>query len=163
MCLHLLSLPIRQYGFSKVRKGPDTDMYAHSSFVRNRPELLCHLRKCTSASRSKVSFSSYGGNGCSSCDESDSGNSTGSHEENACTAGTAMESSSPVVPPRTLVHGLGSKYNLNQSQSWLSILPGQPSLSPKVQCLPSRHFSMMGNPGGTGRLDLLALAVEHAT
>mmetsp|Transcript_12231 Transcript_12231/g.17401 ORF Transcript_12231/g.17401 Transcript_12231/m.17401 type:complete len:248 (-) Transcript_12231:149-892(-) len=34
------------YGFSKVRRGPDADMYAHSSFLRGRPEMLMQLRKC---------------------------------------------------------------------------------------------------------------------
>lgn len=38
------------YGFSKVRRGPETDMYAHPSFVRNQPETLSHLRKSTPAS-----------------------------------------------------------------------------------------------------------------
>lgn len=37
------------YGFSKVRRGPDTDMYAHPSFVRGCPEALSQLRKCTSS------------------------------------------------------------------------------------------------------------------
>ena len=35
-----------QYGFSKVRKGPDVDMYAHPSFIQDRPELLSQLKKC---------------------------------------------------------------------------------------------------------------------
>mmetsp|Transcript_20448 Transcript_20448/g.26821 ORF Transcript_20448/g.26821 Transcript_20448/m.26821 type:complete len:246 (+) Transcript_20448:19-756(+) len=34
------------YGFSKVRRGPDADMYAHPSFLRGRPEMLMQLRKC---------------------------------------------------------------------------------------------------------------------
>jgi hypothetical protein len=42
-----------QYGFSKVRRGPDTDMYAHPSFIRGKPELLHHLRKCPTASRNR--------------------------------------------------------------------------------------------------------------
>jgi len=35
------------YGFSKVRRGPDTDMYAHPAFLRGRPELLSQLKKGT--------------------------------------------------------------------------------------------------------------------
>jgi len=35
------------YGFCKVRKGPDTDMYAHPSFLRGHPEKLILLRKLT--------------------------------------------------------------------------------------------------------------------
>lgn len=39
-----------QYGFSKVRRGPETDMYAHPSFLRDQPERLSELRKLSSAS-----------------------------------------------------------------------------------------------------------------
>ena len=39
-----------QYGFAKVRRGPETDMYAHPSFVRDQAETLSHLRKLTSTS-----------------------------------------------------------------------------------------------------------------
>uniref|UniRef100_A0A7S2VDW0 HSF-type DNA-binding domain-containing protein n=1 Tax=Entomoneis paludosa TaxID=265537 RepID=A0A7S2VDW0_9STRA len=39
------------YGFAKVRRGPETDMYAHPSFLRNEPEGLLNLRKVTAASR----------------------------------------------------------------------------------------------------------------
>jgi hypothetical protein len=34
-----------KYGFCKVRRGPDTDMYAHPSFIRGQPEKLAQLRK----------------------------------------------------------------------------------------------------------------------
>mmetsp|Transcript_15118 Transcript_15118/g.17609 ORF Transcript_15118/g.17609 Transcript_15118/m.17609 type:complete len:296 (-) Transcript_15118:265-1152(-) len=34
------------YGFSKVRRGPDSDMYAHPSFLKGRPDLLSQLKKC---------------------------------------------------------------------------------------------------------------------
>lgn len=37
------------YGFCKVRRGPDTDMYAHPAFVRGQPETLSQLRKCNSS------------------------------------------------------------------------------------------------------------------
>jgi hypothetical protein len=40
------------YGFSKVRKGPDTDMYAHPSFLQGHPELLSLLKKCKHGSTS---------------------------------------------------------------------------------------------------------------
>lgn len=46
------------YGFSKVRRGPDTDMYAHASFVRGQAETLSLLRKCNStAARKKLAIS----------------------------------------------------------------------------------------------------------
>lgn len=41
------------YGFSKVRRGPDADMYAHPSFLRGRPEILSELKKCKSAADRK--------------------------------------------------------------------------------------------------------------
>eukprot|EP00557_Chaetoceros_sp_GSL56_P001300 CAMPEP_0176492992 /NCGR_PEP_ID=MMETSP0200_2-20121128/9314_1 /TAXON_ID=947934 /ORGANISM="Chaetoceros sp., Strain GSL56" /LENGTH=273 /DNA_ID=CAMNT_0017890631 /DNA_START=71 /DNA_END=892 /DNA_ORIENTATION=+ len=37
------------YGFSKLRRGPDADMYAHPSFLRGRPEMLSQLKKCKTA------------------------------------------------------------------------------------------------------------------
>jgi len=37
------------YGFFKVRRGPDTDMYAHPAFIRGKPELLIQLRKSASS------------------------------------------------------------------------------------------------------------------
>jgi len=41
------------YGFNKVRRGPDADMYAHPSFLRGRPEFLSELKKCKSAADRK--------------------------------------------------------------------------------------------------------------
>lgn len=42
-----------------MRRGPDTDMYAHASFVRGQPETLSLLRKCNStAARKKLAVSS---------------------------------------------------------------------------------------------------------
>lgn len=38
------------YGFSKVKRGADMDMYAHDSFIRGRPDLLAQLKKCKSKS-----------------------------------------------------------------------------------------------------------------
>lgn len=37
------------YGFTKLRRGPDADMYAHPSFLRGCPEMLSELKKCKSA------------------------------------------------------------------------------------------------------------------
>ena len=44
-----------QYGFCKVRRGPDSDMYAHPAFARGRPETLSQLRKCISSATKKSS------------------------------------------------------------------------------------------------------------
>jgi hypothetical protein len=41
------------YGFTKVRRGPDTDMYAHPSFLRGYPDMLSELKKCKSAADRK--------------------------------------------------------------------------------------------------------------
>ncbi|GAX28161.1 hypothetical protein FisN_6Lh013 [Fistulifera solaris] len=41
------------YGFTKVRRGPETDMYAHPSFLRYEPESLVHLRKVTTTDRKR--------------------------------------------------------------------------------------------------------------
>ncbi|KAI2511485.1 hypothetical protein MHU86_2921 [Fragilaria crotonensis] len=41
------------YGFCKVRRGPDTDMYAHPAFARGQPETLSQLRKCNSSGTKK--------------------------------------------------------------------------------------------------------------
>jgi len=41
------------YGFFKVRRGPDTDMYAHPAFVRYRPDLLSQLRKYNPSAKKK--------------------------------------------------------------------------------------------------------------
>ena len=68
-CPHFFSFSF-QYGFTKVRRGPDTDMYAHQSFIRGKPELLLNLRKCSSASRRKMSSAST--NSSESCDSSSS-------------------------------------------------------------------------------------------
>ena len=36
---------ISQYGFNKIRKGPDVDMYSHPGFVRGNEDGLSQLRK----------------------------------------------------------------------------------------------------------------------
>jgi len=41
------------YGFAKVRRGPETDMYAHPAFVRDQADSLSELRKLSSTSSSR--------------------------------------------------------------------------------------------------------------
>ena len=36
-----------QYGFTKIRKGPEIDMYSHSGFIRGEEDGLSELRKRT--------------------------------------------------------------------------------------------------------------------
>jgi hypothetical protein len=59
-----------QYGFTKVRRGVDTDMYAHPGFCRDAPEGLLRLRKIvaggSSATTSTGGRGSYGGSALSS-------------------------------------------------------------------------------------------------
>jgi hypothetical protein len=147
------------YGFSKVRRGPDTDMYAHQSFIRGKPELLLNLRKCSSASRRKMSASSSISESC------DSSSSITSNSELTC-----QKESSPISSPRTTMldpylqaSDASSKlltYEQSTNQTWLSFQ--NQHLMPKTAYVPK--LSLGGTQGnGAGRLDLLALAVEHAS
>jgi len=146
------------YGFTKVRRGPDTDMYAHQSFIRGKPELLLNLRKCSSASRRKLSTSS---NSSESCDSSSSSNMRNRE--------ATFEKESPILSPRTIADpflqtsNASSKlmsYEQNTNQTWLTF-HHQP-LMPKTTCLPMAPLDIRQS-NGAGRLDLLALAVEHAS
>lgn len=147
------------YGFTKVRRGPDTDMYAHQSFIRGKPELLLNLRKCSSASRRKMSTSSSGS------ESYDSSSSTGSRNRE-----TTCENQSQILSPRTTIvdpflqsSNASSKlmsYEENTNQTWLTF-HHQP-LMPKSMSLPKAALDVRQS-SGAGRLDLLALAVEHAS
>lgn len=46
-----------QYGFTKLRKGPEADMYAHPDFVRGKPENLYKLQKLNKSNRRKAGLS----------------------------------------------------------------------------------------------------------
>lgn len=147
-----------QYGFTKVRRGPDTDMYAHQSFIRGKPELLLNLRKCSSASRRKMSSAST--NSSESCDSSSS---SGMRNQQ-----TTFKKEPQVISPRTIVDpflqtaNVSSKlmsYEQNTAPTWLTF--HQP-LMPKTTCLPNTSLNVRQS-NGAGRLDLLALAVEHAS
>lgn len=146
------------YGFTKVRRGPDTDMYANESFIRGKPELLLNLRKCSATSRRKVQAPS---NCTESCDSSSSSSSR-SRE-------TSCEKDSPILSPRTIVEPFLQtanpstklmSYHQTTTPTWLAF-HHQP-LMPKTTCLPKRSLDIRQS-NGAGRLDLLALAVEHAS
>jgi hypothetical protein len=134
-------------------------MYAHQSFIRGKPELLLNLRKCASASRRKMSTSSSGS------ENYDSSSSTGSRNRE-----TKCENLSQILSPRTTIvdpflqtSNASSKlmsYEENTNQTWLTF-HHQP-LMPKTVCLP-KVASDIRQSNGAGRLDLLALAVEHAS
>ncbi|MGK3737248.1 MAG: hypothetical protein ACI8RD_001208 [Bacillariaceae sp.] len=140
-----------------MRRGPDTDMYAHQSFTRGNPELLLHIRKSSAASRRKMSTASI--------ISDDSSDSSGSSSTRNRDANSETESSSPIISPRTIVDPFLSRtdtsstllsYEHNTNQTWLTFR-NQPLISNMSTCLPKT------SGGGAGRLDLLALAVEHAT
>jgi hypothetical protein len=133
-------------------------MYAHQSFIRGKPELLLNLRKCSSASRRKMSTSSSGS------ESYDSSSSTGSRNRETC------ENQSQILSPRTTIvdpflqtSNASSKlmsYEENTNQTWLTF-HHQP-LMPKSMSLPKAALDIRQS-SGAGRLDLLALAVEHAS
>jgi len=132
------------YDFSKLRRGPDTDMYAHPSFMRGRPELLSSIRKCPSASRRKKMSAAVISDDSSS--DSSSSSITGNHRtssgEKAITSSSTASSTSATL----------LSYEKSTNQTWLTFHNNQ-SLIPNSTYLPK----------ASGRLDLLALAVEHAT
>uniref|UniRef100_A0A7S0UPI0 HSF-type DNA-binding domain-containing protein n=1 Tax=Pseudo-nitzschia delicatissima TaxID=44447 RepID=A0A7S0UPI0_9STRA len=143
------------YGFTKVRRGPDTDMYAHQSFIRGKPELLLNLRKCSSASRRKMSASSN-----ASTTSSDSSSSSSSRE---------TKTQPQILSPRTIVDPYLQashvqpklmSYEPSTNQTWLTFR--QQPLMPKTTYLPKKPLNIRQS-NGAGRLDLLALAVEHAS
>ncbi len=142
-----------------MRRGPDTDMYAHQSFIRGKPELLLNLRKCSSASRRKMSASS------STSDSSISSGSSGGRIRD-----TTCENQPHVLSPRTIVDPylqtahVQSKlmsYEPSTNQTWLTF--HQQPLMPKTAYLPTKVPLNLQRANGAGRLDLLALAVEHAS
>lgn len=122
-----------QYGFTKVRRGPDVDMYVHPFFRRNQPETLSLLRKCTSSSRRKRSPSL-------SISELSSTNSVGAHSR-------AVSPSPPGSPKRleniSIVHGTVDK----------SVLFDRPKVEVPKSCRPFEGWE------GAGRLDILTMAL----
>ena len=151
-----LLLSLLQYGFTKVRRGPDTDMYAHQSFIRGKPELLLNLRKCSATSRRKIQATS---NYTETCDSSS--NSCSRSRDSKC------EKESTIISPRTVVEPFLQtsttkliSYEQSKNPTWLTF-HHQP-LMPKSACLPKTSLDIRQS-NGAGRLDLLALAVEHAS
>ena len=131
---------VHQYGFTKVRRGPDTDMYAHDSFIRNEPSLLSLLRKSTSASRRRSRLLS---------DDSDSSSlHSPSNSFPRSVSPCSPQYRSPYFQP------IAQKHPSPQSvmQTWLHFQSPHPVLIPMPSSPKER---------GAGRLDLLALAIEQ--
>lgn len=143
-----------QYGFCKVRRGPDTDMYAHPAFVRGQPETLSQLRKCNSSvARKRLT------------------NTSKTEHNTASPAGAVAYSNSlgitrTVSPsPSTMADNGG--YHHVHIEPMPSRLMGMsrpsiytPMLMHTVQRQPTTAPAPV-SPGrsGSGRLDLLALAL----
>ena len=141
---------VMKYGFTKVRRGPDTDMYAHSSFVRSHPELLSELRKSSSASRRRTSRVSS-----EDSDSTSSGSRTSfvrsvspSSSPNDCASYFQPIAKKKVSAPKRIVSPPQCV-----SQAWMTF-KAQPMMLSKPQPIHPRTEA-------TGRLDLLALAIER--
>ena len=168
-----IRLYYEQYGFAKARRGPDTDMYAHPSFVRGEPDMLTQLRKSTSSSRRRLSSKRSG-------DDSDSSSDDGNHNVSSPTA-QLLRSVSPsptrLQPAAPLIHQvprlvLNPAFNLvsptatSVGQTWLTfnneqpvaskIEPARTNATPRILSKEPTSSSF-----GGGRLHLLTLAIEQ--
>ena len=133
-----LSTFCSQYGFTKVRRGPDSDMYAHPSFLRDQPKSLLQLRKITTSSRTRL--------------VSDASNLTLTLSTTRAVS-PSLYGSPPVSP--TSERDIGSKFDAIPSPFSFKNY----ALAPRTVRKGDSHSSM-----GTcdrGKLDLLALAMEH--
>lgn len=149
-------LPWFQYGFAKVRRGPDTDMYAHPSFVRGQPETLSHLRKISSATRRQISkgpvqvqatFPSTGLRSVSPSPTRDLG----------------AKFFQPIIqrPPSQIApavsYPIPSRFLAPPCREKEALAPTA-GIKPTVLTIPT---SPPASPQGSGRLDLLTLALER--
>ena len=129
-------ISVLQYGFTKVRRGPDLDMYAHPAFVKGSPDALLYLRK-------------LGGGG-------------GSRKQNSLSlrpispstsAGSSSAGSSPRGgPPASPV--------IRHFQAATTMMHPRPPLPLLMAAAIPRKIS--GADEQRGCLDLLALAMEYA-
>lgn len=140
---------VLKYGFTKLRRGPETDMYAHSSFIRCHPELLSELRKSSSTSRRRPSRVSS--------DDTDSASSgSRSPDFRSFSPNSASYSTThfqPIAQKSTGTSEIAVSSPQCVSQTWLTF-QSQPMFLSNPQRLNARAE-------GTGRLDLLALAIER--
>ena len=127
-------------------------MYAHSSFIRDKPELLSQLRKSTSASRRRASRVGS--------DASDSSASIGSgspvyHPMSPSSPKYRTTYFQPIAQKGQAVSEFASSPQ-SVTQAWLAFKP-QPMMLPKQP----KVLQPRKEGTGTGRLDLLALAIER--
>jgi hypothetical protein len=126
-------------------------MHAHPSFVRGYPESLSQLRKSTSASRRRLSKAS-------SSDDSDGSRSDSSAERSVTPSPTRNLTSNcfqSIVNSRVQQVAHPTQY---LHPAWLTFCAPsyqQRNTIPAVSLLPTPKTD------GSGRLDLLALAIER--
>ena len=125
-----------QYGFAKVRRGPETDMYAHPSFLRNEPEGLLNLRKVSTSTRKASNAPSK--------------------TTRTQSSRTTMTLSSVVqqAPVRAISPSSTNSAAASPPQNIPTVVPASPPST--VAAPPSPK-----GPDDRGRLDLLAFALEH--
>ncbi len=148
-CSSLFLILSQKYGFTKVRRGPDTDMYAHPSFVRSYPDLLIELRKSSSASRKRPSR-------VSSEDTDSASSGSGSPVFRTLSPSSPNDYTSyfqPIAQKSRVTSEMVVSSPQCVSQTWLAC-KAQPMMLSSPQGLYSRN-------DGTGRLDLLALVIER--
>jgi hypothetical protein len=140
---------LSQYGFTKVRRGPDTDMYAHSSFIRDQPELLSELRKSSSTSRRRVSLAP------SEASDSSASSGSGSPDFRSISPTSPRYRATYFQPIAQKGSGVSELVSSPQcvTQTWVTF-KAQPMMLPMAQALHPRKEGM-------GKLDLLALVIER--
>jgi hypothetical protein len=150
-------------------------MYAHPSFIRDRVDLLSYLRKCPTSSRRKVSSTVV-----VSDDSSSSSSGSGSvltskrhsdpkkrraqtKQKNAILAPASVLDASTLYSATSTTapaSGMILAFENATHQRWLSYQNTASSLTNNSTYIPK---SASRNDSGLGRLELLALAVQHAS
>jgi hypothetical protein len=136
-----------QYGFTKIRRGVDTDMYAHPSFVRDQPEALLQLQKCTTKSRRRLDSDASGEPRSVSPPLSD----------------VLTQGALPLTSLLTKSHS-AQKIVIHGFNAWAHSNPTQVSPTGQSRYPVARSDSDESSTGSTndrGKLDLLAFALER--
>jgi hypothetical protein len=146
-----LSFLTLQYGFTKVRRGADTDMYTHPYFKKDDPEGLLQLRKIAPPVRRRL--------------VSDAGSAAAARSVSPATTGETI--SPPSSPPRAsnasskiVVHGFHPVWN-NTPMDPAQISPGSRQGNAFVFAAKSDYDVSSTGSNDRGKLDLLAFALEQ--
>jgi hypothetical protein len=147
-----------QYGFTKGRRGPETDMYAHPSFVRANPGVLMSLRKITNPSRKRLELSPVG-----SVDTHPPISASICRPVSPSTPSTvcATPGASPTSDHQLLI----SKLPKGATDLWPPAKPFHltKQLDSRYHSPSSVRCAMPVNSHDRGKLDLLALAMERTS